>query len=137
MRARDIIYSSVDSRLARYLRWNHDIFQWMRALTDAVLAEQSEQVAQLAAEYQGIIWTFKATMRLIFEAWLLKWEDFLQRAAWHQVMEAIGSPWLLDIAYLMSRYNIGFSERCRKAAKALSTSQLDYRVLFEGLYQQL
>lgn len=44
-------------------------------------------------------------------------------------MEAIGSPWLLDI--------VGFSERCRKAAKALSTSHLDYRVLFEGLHQQL
>lgn len=72
MMARDVIYSSVDSRLARYLHWNHDIFQWMKALADAVLAEQSEQAAQLAVEYQGIIRTFKATTRSIFEAWLLK-----------------------------------------------------------------
>ncbi|KJK75259.1 hypothetical protein H634G_09606 [Metarhizium anisopliae BRIP 53293] len=43
MRAHDIIYSSVDSRLARYLHCDHDIFQWMKALTDVVLAEQSEQ----------------------------------------------------------------------------------------------
>ncbi|KAK2589378.1 hypothetical protein QQS21_012946, partial [Conoideocrella luteorostrata] len=81
IKAREAIYSSVNERLCRYLEWNNDVYHWIKTLTGAIGVKQSKQVANLSAEYRGIIQSYEATSKAAFESWLWKWENFLLKGA--------------------------------------------------------